>query len=106
MTYRLPNQRECDKQVDQRDDGRTIAAVSQRKKIFTWSFIHEFNDMAATSGEREKQFTVLFYWSGELDGVYIFKHVLCVKLFRVHSRLHRENTKSNPETEKEENQSY
>lgn len=54
MIYRLPNQRARYKQIDQRDDGRTIAAIGQKQTVFTCKFIHAlFNDMAAASGGRE-----------------------------------------------------
>jgi len=95
MIYRLSNQRARYKQIDQCDDGRTIAAISQKRE-FTCELVHMlFNDMAA-AGERENQFLyrALLYRFGELEGV--FKCVLYAKSFRVHSCLHRKNTKPNP----------
>lgn len=74
--YRLSNQRICYKYVDQRDDERTIAAVTKTRAVFTCEFIHVlFNGMAAGSGGRKNQFMSLHYGFEELEGVYIFKRV-------------------------------
>lgn len=54
MIHRLSNQRAYYKQVDQRDDGRTIDTVDQKQALFTCEFIHAlFNGMAAASGGRK-----------------------------------------------------